>query len=306
VNSTVEAGDPLLGSRGVPLLGAGTSSLSEIDVTIPLNTVTGTYWLIGLADGPGGVAETSETNNIRRVQIKIGPDLTVTTVTPSGDSAPGAALSVTDATKNAGGGAAPASETAFYLSLNTTLDASDHFVGVRTIPALTAGETNSAPANLTVPGTVPVGVYYVLAKADNPGTIGEVLETNNVKSGGTVQIGPDLLVSALTAPTAVVRGTAFSVTDTTRNDGGAATGTTTTSYYLSTNTTFDAADVLLGSRTVNPLAPGGFEAGGASITVPVGQATGNYYLIAKADGPNTTAEASETNNVRTRSIKVNP
>ena len=28
--------------------------------------------------------------------------------------------------------------------------------------------------------------------------------------------------------------------------------------------------------------------------------------IAKADGPNTTAEASETNNTRTRSIKVNP
>ena len=42
------------------------------------------------------------------------------------------------------------------------------------------------------------------------------------------------------------------------------------------------------------------------MTVPVGQPTGNYYLIAKADGPNTVAEASETNNIRSRSIKVNP
>lgn len=305
VNSTVEAGDPLLGSRAVPLLGAGTSSVFEVDVTIPLDTVTGTYWLIGLADGPGGVAETSETNNLRRVQIKIGPDLTVTTVTPAGDSAPGAPFNVTDATRNIGG-PAPASETAFYLSLNTALDVSDHFIGVRAIPALPPGETNSAQANLTVPAIVPVGVYYVLAKADNPGTIGELSETNNVRVGGTVQIGPDLLVSALTAPSTVVRGTAFSVADATRNDGGAATAVTTTSYYLSTNATFDAGDVLLGSRTVNPLTPAATDVGGASITVPVGQPTGNYYLIAKADGPNTVAEASETNNIRSRSIKVNP
>jgi subtilase family serine protease/subtilisin family serine protease len=306
VNSTVEAGDPVLGSRAVPPLDAGASHLSEVDVTIPLNTVTGTYWLIGLADGPGAVAETSETNNIRRVQIKIGPDLSLTTVTPAGDSAPGASLTVTDATKNAGGGTAPASETAFYLSLNSTLDASDHFMGVRTIPALAPGEINTAPATLTVPAIVPIGVYYVLAKADNAGTVAEVLETNNVKSGGAVQIGPDLLVSALTAPTSAVRGVAFSVTDTTRNDGGSSTTTTTTSYYLSTNTTLDAGDPLLGSRTVNPLSPAGFEVGGASITIPVTQATGTYYLIAKADGPNATPEASETNNIRTRSIKVNP
>jgi subtilase family serine protease len=81
---------------------------------------------------------------------------------------------------------------------------------------------------------------------------------------------------------------------------------TTTSYYLSTNSTLDASDVLLGSRTVNPLAPGGLESGGASVTVLVTQATGSYYLIAKADGSNAVAEASETNNLRTRFIKVNP
>jgi subtilase family serine protease len=239
------------------------------------------------------------------VQIKIGPDLTVYTVKPAADSAPGAPFSVTDATRNVGG-RAPASETAFYLSLNTALDAADHFIGVRTIPALTPGETNTGQANLTVPAFVPVGVYYVIAKADNPGTIDEWSETNNVRTGGTVQIGPDLLVSALTAPSTVVRGTAFTLTDATRNDGGAATSVTTTGYYLSTNTTFDAGDVLLGSRTVNPLSPGGTEVGGASITVPVGHPTGTYYLIVKADGPNTVAEASETNNIRTRSIKVNP
>jgi subtilase family serine protease/subtilisin family serine protease len=306
VNNTVDTGDVLLGSRPVPALESGHSNAAETSVTIPTTTTPGIYWLIALADGPGGVAETVETNNLRRLQIKIGPDLVVSDLDLAGDSAPDGQLTVTDATRNSGGGSSAATVTAFYLSLNTTFDAADIYLGVRAIPALVAGETNTAPVTLTVPSTVPVGNYYVLAKADHLGAVAEFSEANNLRASGTVQIGPDLIVSALTAPSTVVRGVAFAVTDSTRNDGGGATGVTTTSYYLSTNSTLDASDVLLGSRTVNPLAPGGLEAGGASVAVPLTQATGSYYLIAKADGPNTTAEASETNNIRTRSIKVNP
>ena len=118
-------------------------------------------------------------------------------------------------------------------------------------------------------------------------------------------VGADLVVTTLTAPIAVVRGTPFTVSDITRNDGGAAVATTT-SYYLSVNSTWDASDVLLGSHGVSPLAAGGSENGQATVVIPATQATGNYYIIAKADSGNVAAEVSETNNVRLKSIKVNP
>lgn len=96
---------------------------------------------------------------------------------------------------------------------------------------------------------------------------------------------------SLTAPSSVARGVAFDVTETTRNDVGAATGITTTSYYLSTNASLDGSDLILGSRSVSGLAPGASEAGQAAVT---------------ADGPNVLAESSETNNMRARSFRVDP
>jgi len=112
-------------------------------------------------------------------------------------------------------------------------------------------------------------------------------------------------VPTLGAPLTVVRGTPFTITDTTRNDGGASVATTT-SYYLSVNSTLDASDVLLGSHGVGPLLAGGSENGQATVVIPVTQATGNYYIIAKADNANVAPEINENNNVRPKSIKVNP
>ena len=40
--------------------------------------------------------------------------------------------------------------------------------------------------------------------------------------------------------------------------------------------------------------------------IPLTQAAGNYYIIAKADGGGVATEISETNNVRSKTIKVNP
>ena len=53
------------------------------------------------------------------------------------------------------------------------------------------------------------------------------------------------------------------------------------------------------------LATGTQENGQASVVIPATQATGNYYLIAKADNGNVASESNETNNVRSRTIKVN-
>ena len=148
-------------------------------------------------------------------------------------------------------------------------------------------------------------VTYVLAKSDHGSAVIEVSEANNVKTGPFIPVGPDLVVSVLGAPATVVRGTSFTITDTTLSSAGAS-APTTTSYYLSVNSTLDAADVLLASHPVGSLLAGGAQNGQATVVIPVGQATGTYYIIAKADSGNVAVEINENNNIRSKAIRVNP
>ncbi len=104
-----------------------------------------------------------------------------------------------------------------------------------------------------MPAATPVARYYVLAKSDHGAAVIEVSETNNVRASSSIQVGPDLVVPVLDAPSTVVRGTSFTITDTTRNDRRRVRRATTTSYYLSVNSTLDASDVLLGSHSVGAL-----------------------------------------------------
>jgi subtilase family serine protease len=70
------AGDKLLtGSRGVPALDGGESSSGSVNVTVPLNTPLGTYWLLACADADHAVVELSDGNNCAAsaAQIAIVP-----------------------------------------------------------------------------------------------------------------------------------------------------------------------------------------------------------------------------------------
>ena len=89
--------------------------------------------------------------------------------------------------------------------------------------------------------------------ADDGKVVSETNETNNKKSKA-IYIGPDLIVSTITAPTSAVRGTTISITDTTKNKGCGTAGASTTKFYLSTNTTINiGVDYELGTRPVPAL-----------------------------------------------------
>ncbi|MBY0496543.1 MAG: S8 family serine peptidase [Cyanobacteria bacterium] len=305
-NQTLDPSDMLLGSRATPYLDAGTVSAATVTLTIPA-AVTGSYWLIANADDAQEIAETSETNNLKKVKIDVGPDLVVAYLEVPALAAAGGLVNVLDTTGNQGGGTAAATQTSFYLSANTALDAGDVLLGTRGVPDLNGGQDSNVSTPLTIPAATAVGSYYVIAKADHGSAVVELLETNNNRTSTVMKIGPDLTVSALTAPATVVRGVAFTITDTTRNLGGGSTVvTTTTSYYLSVNGTWDTSDVLLSSRTVGVLGGVSEEAGSVSVTFPVSQATGYYYLIAKSDNGSVVVELLETNNTRVKSLRINP
>ena len=76
---------------------------------------------------------------------------------------------------------------------------------------------------------------------------------------------PDLIVSAATAPATGGADANLTVNDTTRNQGTGIAGASVTGFYLSTNTTFDSGDVLLGTRPVPSLAPGGVSSASTAL-----------------------------------------
>jgi len=103
-----------------------------------------------------------------------------------------------ETTRNQGGGAAGASVTAYFLSSNNTLDASEHANRGRDIrPGRRSEQFGDYDSH--VPAETTAGTWYVIARADRDGVLVETNESNNTYSR-SIQIGPDLVVSAFTAP----------------------------------------------------------------------------------------------------------
>jgi subtilase family serine protease len=105
------------------------------------------------------------------------------------------------------------------------------------------------------------------------------------------------VISITNPPATATAGSAFSVTDTTKNQGTGQASSSTTRYYLSLDTGKDAADRLLtGSRGAGILAAGASSSGSLNVSIPAGTPAGIYYLLACADDTASVNESSESNN----------
>ncbi len=234
-----------------------------------------------------------------------GPDLTMGVVSVPSTARAGGSVSITDVTRNIGEEDAGASTTSFYLSTNSTYENSGMLLGSRSVGALPSKTSSQGTTSVTIPAGTAPGSYYIIAVADSGGVVAETNETNNVKASSAVKIGPDLTMAVVNVPSTAGAGAAISVTDITTNSGGGDAGASTTSFYLSTNSTYDGSDILLGSRSVGALPSKTSSQGTTSVTIPAGTALGSYYIIAVADSGGVVAEISETNNTRSRSITIN-
>jgi subtilase family serine protease len=294
----------LSGGRAISELAGGASSTGSTTVLIPTTVSTGSYYLIAKTDADNAVSETLESNNTAARAFWVGGDLMISALTAPSTAAAGSAIMVEDTTRNQGGGAIAASLTRFYLSTNTTLDASDVLLsGYHTVPELAAGASSPGSTMVTVPAAIVAGTYYLFAKADADNSVPETQELNNTMLRA-MQIGGDLLVSALTVPGRGAANAAIVITDTTTNQGAGPVPASTTRFYLSTNTTFDGSDTLLpGNRSVPELAGVAGNSGSTTVTIPT-VAAGTYYVIARADADNSIVESREDNNGSVRSISI--
>ena len=286
----------------MPDLAPGLADTRSTSVTLPA-VAAGTYFIIAKADDGNVVLESRETNNTLSRSIAIGGDLTMTSFTAPAVGGAGASLVVSDSTTNQGGGLVGPTTTKVYLSTNNVFDASDVLLGSRALAALDAGAVSSGSTTVTIPPSIVVGTYYLIAIADADGVVAETQEGNNTASR-LVQVGSDLLVSAMTVPAKGAGGATIIVSDTTTNAGGGTTTASVTRFYLSANTTLEPSDTLLiGVHAVPDLGPGLADTRLTSVALPA-VAAGTYYIIAKADDGNVVLESKETNNTLSRSIAI--
>ena len=305
-NTVLDASDTLLaGSRMVPELAAGVASTGSTSVTLPSTVAAGAYYVIAKADADATAAETDEANNTIARAIQIGGDLVVSSLTVPPKGGVGGTIIVSDTTTNLGAAAVAESATRFYLSTDTILNAPDMLLsGARTVPALSAGAASTGSTTLSLPTTISVGVYYLIAKADGDNVVAEAQEANNT-SVRSIAIGPDLTVGGLSIQFTIAAGATVLVTDTVQNSGGDPAGPSTTRFYLSANMSLDASDVLLaGSRAVPGLASGASSMGSTAISIPASTVPGVYYLFAVVDADGTVIEAQENNNNALRAIQI--
>jgi subtilase family serine protease len=305
-NYLLDGPDILLnGSRAIASLAAGAASAGTTDVTIPPDTAVGSYVLIGKVDGSDQVGEALESNNTSMRMISIGGDLVVSSFTTPAMAAAGGVISVTETTANQGTAAVGASTTRFYLSTNWQLDGADtQLNGTHAVPQLGPSGNHTATTSLTIPAGTLSGAYYLLAVADATNAVPETQESNNATSRG-IQIGTDLVVSAMTVPAKGGAGLPVAITETTRNQGSGSAAPSATRYYFSDNLVWDAADTLLTpDHNVPQLEAGGSHTASLSVTLPPNVAAGTYYLIAKADAANVVVETNESNNTLARSIQI--
>ena len=304
-NSTIDSGDTVLGSRSVPSLAADASSSGQTTVMIPSGLAMGIYYVIAEADSTQAVGETQETNNTASRTFQVGPDLVVSAFTVPAKG--GGAVSVSDTTTNSGTESAGANVTRFYLSINSTWDPGDTLLqGFHSVPVLAAGAGDTATTTVIIPANTSTGTYYLIARADADGGVPETQEGNNVLAR-PIQVGGDLIISALSFPAKVGAGASALVTDTVTNQGGTDVASSVTQYFLSTDAQLTAGDTLLnGTRDVPALAAGQVSTGSTSLLIPGTMAIGSYYLFAKADAGSTVPETQEANNTALKLVTIGP
>ena len=270
--------------------------------TLPASVAGGNYFIIAKADGPLAVTESNEANNTRSVAILIGRDLIVTALGAPAKSGAGLSVLLTDTTANVAGRSDTTQSTTHFRLSSDALFGGDTVLGSRLTGPIVSGGNSQGSKSVTIPAGTTAGTWYIIAKADGPNALFETSETNNTRVK-SILIGPDLIVTAISAPVSAHPGQTINIKPTTLNQGGGSTGSgSLTKIYLRPTS---GSDTFLGTRNVPPLAPNLSDSVAVSVTIPAGTPMGSYSILALADDGNAVAETGEGNNTKAKAITIN-
>ncbi|MFK7797840.1 MAG: CARDB domain-containing protein [Aureispira sp.] len=309
------ANDVYLGNDFVNRLVANGSSTENKTITIPVNTSTGSYYILFRADDQGQISERVETNNVVAlplwVQVPV-PDLEPQNALVGVSTATAGDFVTVDCNmRNIGAGIADATNLGYYLSTVPNYTNAAVFLGASYVPSLAINANQLTSSVVPIPGTTPSGNYYLLFYADHQELELESDEANNVLSQAITIIGnpdfqPDIVVEYPSVGTnSLVVGNSTTVDCSIRNQGGITANPASTGYYLSTDTLLDNNDILVGSSFMTAINSNDTLLQTATITIPMNTIAGNYYLLYVADRLNVLIESNDTNNVVYLPLTVN-
>lgn len=297
-DTTIDLGDRLLGSLSFPPLSQG-QCVTQTGM-VPMSGTNGPAYLGAIVDVPDVLAELFEDNNTRagnRLGVGYGPDLVVRVVgSPPPSAQAGQPISAKLEVCNQGTQATSGSLTVdLFQSVDGTVTLQDRFLGGTNLPQLAPGECRSVLVSGPVSG--PDGLYTLGAFVDAPNFEAELLEDNNLAPSGVlaVGLGPDYVISTLSAPSSVRAGQSFTVPVTVCNQGTSGGSSTYLKLFQSSDAIVTVADPRIAESSVPPLTPG--QCAAVSLVASALGPDGLYTLGAIVDPGNSQYELRENNNV---------
>ncbi|MFN6539116.1 MAG: CARDB domain-containing protein [Nostoc sp. EkiNYC01] len=296
-------------------LASGASYTITRDIYIPSYQATGNRYLLFVTDGGYygyNQDESNETNNVFAQAITVAaPDLVVTAANAPITAALGQAISVSWTVKNQGIVSAFGDWYDYvYISDDQFFGEGDTFLTYRNTgenTPLAPGASYTITQDISIPNSVGGDVYLLFVAAGN--NQGETDQTNNVFAQAITINAPDLVVTAVNAPTTAALRETISVSWTVKNQGIVSALNDWYDYiYISDDELFGEGDTYVTNRNTGentPLAPGASYTITQDIYIPFHTATGNRYLLFVADGNKNQGETDETNNVFAQAITIN-
>ncbi|WP_181791020.1 CARDB domain-containing protein [Myxococcus llanfairpwllgwyngyllgogerychwyrndrobwllllantysiliogogogochensis] len=282
----------------------------------------GAYYLGALVDDPSSVQELREDNNsFVKGPIGIGnrPDLVITAMTAPTSASINQPFTLGVTVCNRGTVLSNSTAARLFLSMDAALTsmsapgspaADQSEVANVSIPSLAVGQCATRSASATAwlpPDAQGDGAYYVGALVDDPASVQELREDNNTFVKGFIGVGSrsDLVITAMTSPTSVTQGQAFTATVTVCNQGTQSSTSTSAQLVLSLDDALSLSvsppaldQVAIGSVDVPALLAAQCVTRSASVNAyapPAGEGTA-YYLGALVDSSGGVQELREDNN----------
>jgi aryl-phospho-beta-D-glucosidase BglC (GH1 family) len=188
-----------------------------------------------------------------------------------------------------------------YLSPDSVITTNDIRVDTRYVSSLLAHEIKSFSGTTFISNNFPPGTYYIGAIVDYKNDRIEADETNNALAGNKIIVSrrEDLVMTAVSGPSAAFRSSTVQVTNAVQNQGLLKAGSFSVGIYLSTDNVITTADRRMESRPINSLDAGESNTKITNVRIPSNLPPGQYFWGAIADYFDSRVEQDETNNALT-------
>jgi hypothetical protein len=323
VDLVVSQADPtVVGSLGTSVatadLAANATAARTVDGTAPF--FSGTIVPRLVLDVDNNVDESSlsvngEANNASfgaPIQV-LAANLVAGGVNAPSTVVPGSPATVSFATANTGAGDSigPAFTDQVFLSADATLDASDTLLGsvARGGATIPAGASVPGAVTFTLPESTESGSYVVLIAVDAAGVRFESNDGDNVLVAANVLVqsaaSPDLVVTAVEAPSSIETGATYTLRWTVRNEGtAAAVAPWSDQAFRSADATFGKDEFLSAPIAATAsLAPGAERTIEVTLTAPEEEA--DFFVFVRTDVAGQVAEGGKAEGNNT-SVAVGP